>query len=79
MLHVRFNKIIIDNISNSSGVFTGNNLHYSWKASSVSNEGYGLLLGNNNCSLNIKSAIIKSGMHEVDNSTGVTSNSITIT
>ena len=65
MLYIEFDNIKVDSISNSSGIFTGNNLHINWKASSTSNEGYGVLSGNNNRALNGKSAVIKPDIPEV--------------
>lgn len=59
MLKIQFDELKIDSISESSGVFSGDNVLINWKAKSVTNEGFGTLSGSNNRSINNKSFIIK--------------------
>lgn len=58
--NIRFKALKIDNISNSSGVFSGDNLQVKWKAFIETNEGSGGLSGNYNKLNNPKSIVIKS-------------------
>lgn len=59
MVRIEFKDLIINEISDSSGVFSGDNLLVKWKAFIQSNEGYGSLSGENNRCVNNKSKVVK--------------------
>lgn len=59
MAHIFFKDLNIGEITNSSGVFSGENLQVKWKAYEQTREGYGSLSGNSNRSINNQSIIIK--------------------
>lgn len=59
MLKIQFDELKIDTISESSGVFSGDNALVNWKAKSIKNEGFGSLSGNNNRYIKNKSVVIK--------------------
>lgn len=48
MVRIVFNDIRIEEVSHSSGVFSGHNLPLKWGHRSKSNEGYGSITGDNN-------------------------------
>ncbi len=59
MVRIEFGDLIIDELSESSGVFTGNNLQVKWRASTRIDDGFGTLQGDNNSSINNQSAVIR--------------------
>jgi hypothetical protein len=59
MVRITFDSLKIDEITNSSGVFYGDNIEANWKAFLISNEGYGELDGDYNKSSYNSSFIIK--------------------
>lgn len=48
MERITFKDLIIGEIKNSSGVFSGDNFHYGWKAVKKINEGLGSITGDKN-------------------------------
>lgn len=48
MVKIELGSITIDQVSNVSGVFSGDNHHYGWRYSSKTNEGFGSVIGSNN-------------------------------
>ncbi|MGE5631613.1 MAG: hypothetical protein ACM3TR_11025 [Caulobacteraceae bacterium] len=60
MVRIDFGDLIIGNISDSSGVFSGDNLQVKWKAYIKADEGFGILEGDENKSLNNQSVVIRS-------------------
>jgi hypothetical protein len=56
---IEFNDLIIESLSDASGVFTGNNIQFKWKSYPVINQGYGEIAGNSNKYINNKNIIIK--------------------
>lgn len=48
MARIHFNDLKIDQISSSSGVFSGKNRQYGWRASKKTNDGNGSVSGNHN-------------------------------
>jgi len=64
MVRIEFGDLIIDTISDSSGVFTGDNLQVKWRSSLKSDEGFGSLEGDFNSSVNNQSAVIRPCLEE---------------
>lgn len=64
MLKIQFDELTIDMISESSAVFTGDNVLNNWKAKSVKNVDFGSLSGNNNRYINNKSLVVKQILHD---------------
>jgi len=64
MVRIEFCDLIIDKISDTSGVFTGDNLQVKWRCSSKIDEGFGSLEGDCNSSVNNQSAVIRPCMEE---------------
>lgn len=50
MIKIVFKDLQINHLSNSSGVFSGENFQTGWKYSSKKNDGFGSISGNNNTS-----------------------------
>lgn len=70
MVRIEFKDLIIDRISSSSGVFSGDNLQVNWKACIKNNLGYGKLSGEGNKCINNSSKVIKNEVRpEEDNRT----------
>lgn len=59
MVRIEFGDFVINQISDSSGVFTGNNLQVKWRSSIKIDEGFGTLEGDSNRSINNQSAVIR--------------------
>lgn len=59
MVKIEFGDLIIEQVSESSGVFTGDNLQAKWRAYAKIDEGFGNLTGDSNNSLNNQSAVIR--------------------
>lgn len=64
MVRIEFGDLIIDQISDSSGVFTGDNLQVKWQSSIKVDEGFGTLEGDSNSSINNQSSVIRPYMEE---------------
>lgn len=64
MVRIEFGDLIIDRISDSSGVFTGDNLQVKWRSSLKCDEGFGSLEGDFNSSVNNQSAVIRPRFEE---------------
>lgn len=56
-MQIRFNNLKIDEIKNSSGVFTGDNYQSNWSHYSKKNEGLGSLSGDQNISIGNRSIL----------------------
>ena len=59
MVKIEFGDLIIEQMSDSSGVFTGDNLQLKWRSYIKVDEGFGTLEGDSNNSLNNQSAVIR--------------------
>ena len=59
MVRIEFGDLIIEQISDSSGVFTGDNLQVKWRSCMNVDEGFGTLDGDSNSSTNNHSAVIR--------------------
>lgn len=59
MVRIEFGDLVIEEISDSSGVFTGNNLQVKWRSSIRVDDGFGTLEGDHNSSINNQSAVIR--------------------
>lgn len=64
MVRIEFGDLIIDRISDTSGVFSGDNLQVKWRSSLKVDEGFGSLEGDYNSSVNNQSAVIRPCMEE---------------
>lgn len=62
MVRIEFGDLIIEQISDSSGVFSGDNLQVKWRSWIKVDEGFGSLEGDSNNSINNQSAVIRMGM-----------------
>jgi hypothetical protein len=62
MVRIEFGDLIIEQISDSSGVFSGDNLQVKWRSWIKVDEGFGTLEGDSNNSINNQSAVIRMGM-----------------
>lgn len=60
MVNIKFEDLIIENISDSSGVFSGDNIQVKWKAYAKDNNGFGTISGDLNRSMNNRSILIRS-------------------
>jgi hypothetical protein len=58
MVRIFFNDLRIDQISNSSGVFSGRNMQTKWKHSKKINEGFGSLSGDKNITAGNRNVIL---------------------
>ncbi|OCL26258.1 hypothetical protein U472_09615 [Orenia metallireducens] len=59
MARIRFKNLKIENINNSSGIFSGDNLQVKWKSYVQQSSGYGELQGNFNKVDKVKSVVVK--------------------
>jgi len=59
MVRIEFGDLIIENVSDSSGVFSGDNLQVCWKAYIRTDEGFGAINGDSNNSLNNRSVLVR--------------------
>ncbi|MEA4848604.1 MAG: hypothetical protein VB106_15350 [Clostridiaceae bacterium] len=59
MVRIEFGDLTIEQISNSSGVFTGDNLQVKWRSCRKVDEGFGILEGDSNRSMYNQSAVIR--------------------
>lgn len=64
MVKIEFGDLIIEQISDSSGVFTGDNLQVKWRSCMKIDEGFGTLEGDSNNSMNNQSAVIRPCINE---------------
>lgn len=64
MVRIEFGDLIIEQISDSSGVFTGDNLQVKWRSCMKVDEGFGTLEGDFNSSMNNQSAVIRPCINE---------------
>lgn len=64
MVRIEFGDLVIGEISDSSGVFSGDNLQVKWKSYIKKNEGFGNVEGDSNNSLNNQSAVIRTYTEE---------------
>jgi len=64
MVRIEFGDLIIEQLSDSSGVFTGDNLQLKWQSFERSDSGFGIISGDCNSSRNNQSAVIKPRMEE---------------
>lgn len=64
MVRIEFGDLVINQISDSSGVFTGDNLQVKWQSCIKIDEGFGLLEGDGNKPVNNQSIIIRPGIEE---------------
>jgi hypothetical protein len=59
MAKIEFGDLIIEQISDSSGVFAGNNIQVKWKSYGKTDSGFGSIAGDGNSSVNQQSAVIR--------------------
>ncbi|KUO77623.1 MAG: hypothetical protein APF77_19920 [Clostridia bacterium BRH_c25] len=64
MVKIEFGDLIIERISDSSGVFSGDNLQVKWRSWVKTDEGFGTLEGDSNNSTYNKSAVIRTCMED---------------
>jgi len=64
MVKIEFGDLIIEQISDSSGIFTGENLQVKWRSYIKTDDGFGILEGDSNSSTNNQSAVIRTCMKE---------------
>lgn len=64
MVRIEFGDLIIEQVSNSSGIFTGENLQVGWRSYRRVDDGFGILEGDCNNSSNNQSAVIRPSMEE---------------
>ena len=64
MVRIEFGDLIIEQISDSSGVFTGENLQVKWRSYVKADDGFGTLAGDSNSSTNNQSAVIRPCINE---------------
>jgi hypothetical protein len=64
MVKIEFGDLIIEQISDSSGVFSGDNLQVKWRSWVKIDEGFGTLEGDSNNSINNQSAVIRTHMED---------------
>ncbi|WP_376845320.1 hypothetical protein [Camelliibacillus cellulosilyticus] len=50
MVYIHFNHIRVEEITRTSGVFTGKNMPVKWRSTSKQNQGFGTISGNQNIS-----------------------------
>lgn len=65
MVNIQFNDLKIEKLSRSSGVFSGDNLHYRAKSMDKRNEGTGLFSGDRTVHVNNKHVVIDSDLFDV--------------
>ncbi|MEB3100296.1 hypothetical protein VF724_01310 [Paenibacillaceae bacterium T2] len=49
-MKIWFQDLQVNSVSNSSGIFSGDNIHLNWKHSRKTNDGFGSIQGNSNIS-----------------------------
>lgn len=59
MVRIEFGDLIIEQVSDSSGIFTGDNMQVKWRSYSKVDDGFGTLEGDLNNSINNQSAVIR--------------------
>lgn len=64
MVKIEFGDLIIEAISNSSGVFSGDNLQVKWRSIAKTDSGFGTLEGNSNNSIHNQSSVIRACMED---------------
>ncbi|HYE82919.1 MAG TPA: hypothetical protein VEG39_12240 [Clostridia bacterium] len=64
MVRIEFGDLIIERVSDSSGVFSGDNLQVKWRSCTRSDEGFGTMEGDSNKSIYNQSAVIRTHMEE---------------
>ncbi|HYF83356.1 MAG TPA: hypothetical protein VEB00_10055 [Clostridia bacterium] len=64
MVRIEFGDLIIEQLSDSSGVFSGDNFQAKWRSWMKVDEGFGTLEGDFNNSLNNQSAVIRTCMED---------------
>lgn len=64
MVKIEFGDLVIEQVSQSSGVFTGENIQAKWRSYARIDEGFGNLEGDSNSSLNNQSAVIRTCFKE---------------
>jgi hypothetical protein len=64
MVRIEFGDLIIEQITDSSGVFTGDNLQVRWLSYRKVDDGFGILEGDSNNSTCIQSAVIRPRIKE---------------
>lgn len=64
MVRIEFGDLIIEQISDSSGIFTGENLQVKWQSYIKADDGFGTLAGDSNSSANNQSAVIRTCLKE---------------
>ncbi len=64
MLRIEFGDLIIEQLSESSGVFTGDNIQVKWRSCEKSDSGFGTISGDCNNSSNIQGAVIRPSSEE---------------
>jgi len=64
MVRIRFEGLSVGEISQSSGVFSGNNFPIKWKNEKLSNEGFGSISGDHNKSTRITSAVVDKAVNK---------------
>ena len=64
MVKIEFGDLIIEQVSDSSGVFSGDNFQVKWRSWMKVDEGFGILEGDSNNSLNNQSAVIRTCMED---------------
>ncbi len=64
MVRIEFGDLVIEQISDSSGVFSGDNLQVKWRSWAKVDEGFGTLEGDSNNSMNNQSAVIRTCMED---------------
>ena len=64
MVRIEFGDLIVEQISDSSGVFSGDNLQVKWRSSVKVDEGFGTLNGDCNNSKYNQSAVIRTHLED---------------
>ncbi|MGD6941886.1 hypothetical protein ACQCT6_07615 [Cytobacillus gottheilii] len=59
MVNIKAGTLMIDQVSKSSGVFTGNNIEIGFSSSIQRNEGHGIISGSHNVLIKNKHVIVK--------------------
>jgi hypothetical protein len=65
MVHIQFKDLNVEVIHQSSGVFSGENIHLGMKSSSKQNEGNGRVIGNKNVSWKNEHIIVDTDFADV--------------
>lgn len=64
MVRIEFSDLIVDQVSDSSGVFSGDNLQVKWRSLMKIDEGFGVIEGDSNKSICNQSAVIRTHMED---------------